>query len=59
MKRFLFESKKWLLIHVGGHVIQFRDSVCALFRGPQRPDAKFILFGKGRSGTTLLLSLLN
>lgn len=59
MKRFLFESKKWLLIHVGGHVIQFRDSVRALIRGPQRPEAKFILFGKGRSGTTLLLSLLN
>ncbi|QTN38043.1 Nodulation protein H [Cryomorphaceae bacterium] len=58
LKRLLFESKKWLSIHVAGYVLQAKDSIKAALKG-RKVEAKFVLFGKGRSGTTLLVSLMN
>lgn len=42
-----------------GYVFEIYSYLNLLIKRPQKPDSKFVIFGKSRSGSTLLVSLLN
>lgn len=59
MKRLLFNLRESFSQNYFGYLLEsyhfFRDK----FSSVKKPEKKFVIFGKGRSGSTLLVSLLN
>lgn len=59
MKRLLFNFRESFSQNYFGYLLEsyhfFRDKLSSA----KKPEKKFVIFGKGRSGSTLLVSLLN
>lgn len=59
MRRLLFNLRESFSQNYFGYLLEsyhlFRDKLSA----SKKPEKKFVIFGKGRSGSTLLVSLLN
>jgi len=55
----LYDIKYYLSTYWKGYPKELWYNVRSLWKGKQQPKNKFVIFSTGRSGSTLLLSLLN